>query len=266
MRGKMKNQIIAIIKKDIRGITSNHRMFITLLIVPIVLTVVVPTMFILIMRFAPAESADFQKLLAILPLAEQKEDSFKSMLPLVLNYILPMFFMLIPIMAASVMAACSFVGEKEKRTLETLLYCPLSLKQIFRAKVLAAFLLSMLVSAISFVVMLIVLEAETCMLMGFFLLPDAKWLLVLLLVAPAVSLIAITLIVKASAKAQSVEDAQQGAVFLIFPVIMLLVGQFTGVLLINAWVLLILGIVCALLALLLLRQSMSHFKYETLLK
>lgn len=35
----MKNQILAIVKKDIRGITSNHRMFATLLVVPIVLTV-----------------------------------------------------------------------------------------------------------------------------------------------------------------------------------------------------------------------------------
>lgn len=262
----MKNQITAIIKKDIRGITSNHRMFVTLLAVPIVLTVVVPTMFILIVRFAPSESADFQKLLATLPMASQEEASSESIVRLVLNYMLPIFFMLIPIMAASVMAACSFVGEKEKKTLETLLYCPLSLKQIFRAKVLAAFLLSMFVSAISFVVMLIVLEAETCLLAGFFILPDVKWLLVLLLVTPAISLIAITLIVKASAKAQSVEDAQQGAVFLIFPIIMLLVGQFTGVLLINAWILLALGIVCALLAILLLKQSMSHFKYETLLK
>lgn len=262
----MKNQITAIIKKDIQGITSNHRMFVTLLAVPIVLAVVVPTMFILIVRFAPPESADFQKLLAMLPMASQEEVSSESIIRLVLNYVLPIFFMLIPIMAASVMAACSFVGEKEKRTLETLLYCPLSLKQIFRAKVLAAFLLSMLVSAISFVVMLIILEAETCLLAGFFILPDFKWLLVLLLVAPAISLIAITLIVKASAKAQSVEDAQQGAVFLIFPIIMLLVGQFTGILLINAWVLLALGIVCAFLAILLLKQSMSNFKYETLLK
>ncbi len=262
----MKNQITAIIKKDILGIISNRRMFAILLVVPIVLTVFIPTMFILIVRFAPAEAADFQKLLAMLPLPEQAEASSESILRLVLNNILPIFFMMIPIMAASVMAACSFVGEKEKKTLETLLYCPLSLKQIFRAKVLAAFLLSMLVSAISFVVMFVVLETEICLLAGFFLLPDAKWLLVLVLVAPAISLIAITLIVKASAKAQSVEDAQQGAVFLIFPIIMLLVGQFTGVLLINAGILLALGIVCALLAVLLLKQSMSHFKYETLLK
>ncbi|MCM1215172.1 MAG: ABC transporter permease [Lachnospiraceae bacterium] len=262
----MRNQITAIIKKDIRSITSNHRMFITLLAVPIVLSVVIPSVFILIILFAPSEANEFERLLALLPLSGQAEVSSENIISLVLNYMLPVFFMLIPIMAASVMAACSFVGEKEKRTLETLLYCPLSLKQIFRAKVLAAFLLSMLVSAISFVLMLAVLEAETCLLAGFFILPDAKWLLILLLVAPAISLIAITLIVKASAKAQSVEDAQQGAVFLIFPIIMLLVGQSTGILLLNAWVLLALGVVCAVIAALLLKQSMSSFKYEALLK
>ena len=47
---------------------------------------------------------------------------------------------------------------------------------------------------------------------GTFLFPDAKWLLIMLLVSPAVSLIAIILIVRTSARAQSIEDAQQGAI------------------------------------------------------
>ena len=50
--------------------------------------------------------------------------------------------------------------EKEKRTLETLLYCPLSLRKIFQAKVLASFLLSMTVSLFSFAAMLLVMETE----------------------------------------------------------------------------------------------------------
>lgn len=41
--------------------------------------------------------------------------------------------LMIPVMASSVMAASSFVGEKEKHTLETLLYSPLSLKQLFQS-------------------------------------------------------------------------------------------------------------------------------------
>ena len=48
---KMKNQMKAIIKKDLRGITSNHRMFVTLLVVPLVLTIFVPTIFLLAIRW-----------------------------------------------------------------------------------------------------------------------------------------------------------------------------------------------------------------------
>lgn len=57
--------------------------------------------------------------------------------------------------ASSVMAASSFVGEKEKHTLETLLYSPLSLKQLFQSKILAGFLVGMMVSYISFAAMML---------------------------------------------------------------------------------------------------------------
>lgn len=262
----MKQEMTAIIRKDLRSIVSNRRMFLVLLIVPIVLTVFVPTVFLLTIHFAPEESGDLEKLLELLPLSEQAQAGSRALPGLLLNYILPVFFLIIPIMAATVMSAGSFVGEREKRTLETLLYCPLSLKQIFRAKVLASFLLSMFVSLSSFAVMLTVLEMEMYFMEGALLLPDAKWLLIMLLVSPAVSLIAIILIVRTSAKAQSMEDAQQGAVFLLLPVLFLVIGQFTGILLVNGWILLCIGIACALLAALLFKRAIGNFRYELLLK
>lgn len=262
----MNTQMAAIIKKDMQSITSNKRMFATLLIVPIVLTIFLPSVFILTFYFVPEEGEELIKLLETLPLPLQGGSSLRNMILLMLNFILPGFFLMIPIMASSVMSAASFVGEKEKRTLETLLYCPLSLKQIFRSKVTASFLISMVVSGISFTAMLVVVEALSYTITGGFILPDIKWIFILFLVAPAISLIAITLIVRMSAKAQSVEDAQQGAVFLLIPVLLLLIGQFTGILLISTWLLLSIGVLCAFAAVILLNKSMSHFQYEALLK
>ena len=262
----MKKAMRAIIKKDLKGITANKRLFSTLLIVPLVLTIVMPTIFILVIHFVPEETDDFQQLLKMVPMAKQTGDFSLTVIGLILNYILPVFFLMIPIMTASIMAASSFVGEKEKHTLETLLYCPLTLKQVFRSKVFASFLLSMIVSFFSFFTMLIVLEAEILFFTGNLVLPDVNWLVIMLLISPAISLIAITLIVRGSAKAQSVEESQQGAVFLILPIILLVVGQFTGILLISFWILLGLGIVCALLAWLLLKKSMGRFTYEMLLR
>lgn len=258
----MKRAEKAIIKKDIRGITSNRRLFSALWIVPLMLTVVLPSIFVCAAHFAP----DDPDVLALLPGTANTESVELAIAGIIFNYILPAFFLMIPIMTASVMAASAFVGEKEKHTLETLLYCPLSVKEIFRAKVLASFLLSMLVSLVSFAVMLTVLELESVFLMGSPLLPGGGWVIVLFLLSPAVSLIAVTLIVRNSARAQSVEESQQSAVFLIIPVILLVVGQFAGVMILNVWILLGLSIVCALLARLLLQRAVKRFTYEMLLK
>lgn len=255
----------AIIKKDLRGIIFNKRLFPTLIIVPIVFTVVFPTIFILASYFAPQELSEFQQLLDLLPLQGQSGDASQLFVGLLFNYIMPIFFIIIPIMAASVMAASSFVGEKEKSTLETLLYSPLTLKQIFQSKVLASFILSMIVSVGSFAIMLLVVEIEMLATNGSLIVPSVNWLIIMLLVAPAVSLISITMIVRGSAKSQTMEESQQKAVFLIFPVLVLIVVQFTGVFLVNAGLLLALGAVFALIAGLLMKGSMRKFDYETLL-
>ena len=224
-----------------------------------------PSIFVFAIHFVP-DDPDIMKLLSLLPESAQMESLELTLSSMILNYILPVFFLMIPIMTASIMAASAFVGEKERHTLETLLYCPLTLKQIFQAKVWASFLLSMLVSLISFTAMFLVIEAELFFLDGRLVVPSVSWLVVMLLISPSISLIAVTLIVRSSAKAQSVEESQQAAVFLIIPLILLITGQFTGVLLMSVWILLGLGGVCAILAWFLLQKSMGRFTYEKLLQ
>lgn len=261
----MNTAMYAIIKKDFRGVASNRRLFSALLIVPLVLTIVWPSIFIITIHFVP-DDPDITKLLSLIPEAARMESLELTISSIILNYILPVFFLVIPIMTASIMAASAFVGEKERHTLETLLYCPLTLKQIFQAKVWASFLLSMIVSLISFAAMFLVIETELLFLAGRMLIPSVSWLVVMLLLSPAISLIAVTLIVRGSAKAQSVEESQQSAVFLIVPLILLVAGQFTGVLLMSVWVLLFLSVVCAILAWVLLKKSMGQFTYEKILQ
>lgn len=257
---------LAVIIKDVRGITSNKQVLMVMLVVPLVLTIIVPSAFVLTAVLAPETVSELQTLLDMLPAAAAGLSRQQAIFGLVLNNIMPAFFLLIPIMASSVMAASSFVGEKEKRTLETLLYSPLSLRQLFRAKILAGFSVGMMVSCISFAAMLLVLELEAFFLTGELIVPGAGWLAVMLLASPAMSLIAIAVTVRGSARAQTVEEAQQRAVFLVFPIIALLIGQFTGVILINSGLLWGLGAGLAALDVLLMRGAAGNFSYEKLLK
>lgn len=256
----------ALIKKDMRSVTSNKQVFAVLLIVPIVLTIALPSIFVFVISFAPDAASDFQKLLDMLPAPNGEYSQQQQIFSLILNQIMPSFFLIIPIMASSVMAASSFVGEKEKHTLETLLYSPLSLGRLFQSKILAGFSVGMMISFSSFAAMLLVMELESFFLTGNLLLPAASWLAIMLLIAPAISLIAIAVTVRSSAKAQTIEEAQQRAVFLIFPILALLIGQFTGIILISAGLLWGVGIVLAALAILLVKRAAGNFTYEKLLK
>lgn len=262
----MNTKQIAIIKKDMSCVTSNKQVFAVMLIVPLALTIILPSVLVLVTVLVPDAMADFQMLLNMLPVTAQTGDPKLLILELMLNKIMPIFFLMIPIMASSVMAASSFVGEKEKHTLETLLYSPLPLKQLFQSKILASFSVAMLVSLISFVAMLVVLETELLLLTGTAIMPAFSWIIVMLLVAPSISLVAISITVRGSAKAQTMEEAQQRAVFLIFPIIALVIGQFTGVLMVGSWLLLGMGVILALLAVLLMKGSAGKFTYEKLLR
>lgn len=262
----MDKRQLALIKKDIQSITSNKQIVMVMLIVPLALTIVLPSIFVFVTTLVPDAASDFQALLDMLPIPAQEQSQEQMILGLILNQIMPVLFLLIPIMASSIMAASSFVGEKEKRTLETLLYSPLSLKQLFQAKILAAFAVGMMVSFISFIAMIIVVGIEMLLLTGGVILPDMNWLVVMLLLAPSISLVSISITVLGSAKSQTIEESQQRAVFLILPIIGLVIGQFTGIILVNSWLLLVIGLVLALLAAFLLKNIGGKFSYEKLLK
>lgn len=138
--------------------------------------------------------------------------------------------------------------------------------KLFQSKILAGFSIGMMVSYISFAAMMLVLEIEMLFLTGNVLMPDISWLIILLFIAPAISIVAIAVTVRGSAKAQTMEEAQQRAVFLIFPILALVIGQFTGVILVNSGLLLGLGIVLAVLDVWLMKGAARKFSYEKLLK
>ena len=262
------NRQKAIMVKDVRGITENKRYFSVLTILPLIFSVVFPTIMLLTVLLSPTDSSSFTEMARILPDFQKldQEQLIRDLLSLMINNVIPIFFLIIPIMTASVMAASSFVGEKEKRTLETLLYSPLSIREIFQAKVYASFFVAIFVTYVSFILTVIVIEAELYFITGRMPPLSINWLWVMLLIVPAITIISIVLIVKGSAKSTTIEESQQKAAFLIMPIALLLIGQFTGILVFGGWVVISIGLILLLIALLLLRFSMTGFTYERLLE
>jgi ABC-type Na+ efflux pump permease subunit len=256
----------AIMKKDFGEIWNTKMARNTLLLLPILLVVILPAFYIALIYFVPADQINgADEMLKLLPAEAHDFSMQQSMFYMMTNYLCPMFFLMIPLMVSSISAASSFVGEKERSTMETLLLTPMSLKQIFKAKVFGCIILSGISTLISFIAFSIVTAIGDIILkMPFFL--NWNWLVLLLFFAPAITVLGVIFMVLFSGKSKSYMESFQTSSFIVVPVILLFMGQFTGLFQLNALILLLISIAIILLDIVLLLFGSRSFTPEKLLK
>lgn len=83
---------LALIKKDIRSITSNKQVLMVMLMVPFALAIVLPSIMVFVTVLVPGAISDFQKLLNLLSVNAGEHNQEQMILGLVLNKIMPAFF------------------------------------------------------------------------------------------------------------------------------------------------------------------------------
>ena len=174
-------------------------------------------------------------------------------------------FMLMPIVIPAVIASYSIVGEKTGRTLEPVLATPVSVRELLIGKTLAAFLPAVVITwlgAGAFVAGMALVALSPRVVEHIVTLP---WILACLLCAPLMSLIAIGLTVAVSSRVRDPRTAQQIATVLIFPVMGVLLGRITGLLVLDAFFVLVASLVLGTAAALVLWLAVRMFKREIIL-
>lgn len=260
----------AIARKDMLAIGANIQVWLPMLILPIMFGVLIPGGLLWALSKFGAGSSQLGEITQVLDQLPQsylseKLASFDSTEQQVayfaLNYLLAPLFLLIPLMAASVVSADSFAGEKERGTLEGLLFSPADVLTIFIGKVLAALLPAVMLSLATFALTGIVANVVGWPLMGHLFFPNANWIPLMLLVIPALSLAGILVNVFVSARVATFQAAYQVGGLVVLPIIALVVGQVTGVLLLDFGIVLAIGLLLAVidgLLLLLLRRQLDR--------
>lgn len=218
----------AIIRKDLHNIWHTRMIRLTVILVPALLCLVLPAFYLAIAWFLPAEAGSVSDDLAFLQSAAGEEMTERQlMVYLVAQLLGPMFFLMIPLMVSTTSAACSFVGERENSTMETLLLAPVSLRQIFRAKVAACALLSLIAEAVSLLAFSLVMAIGSVLFETPFYF-NLSWAVLVFLLAPAVALFGVTFMVLISGRSKSSMEAMQTSGYLVLPVVLLFVAQLSG--------------------------------------
>ncbi|MBO3800523.1 MAG: ABC transporter permease [Candidatus Brockarchaeota archaeon] len=265
------NRVMLVFKKDWLEIKRNREVLLPITILPLLFSIGLPLIFIVTTVVAQASSMeDLESLIRSLPEHERNEvlqmTVQQAAVYVITLYMFAPFFLIIPVMASSVIASDSFAGEKERRTIEALLATPISDSELFLGKVMVSFIPSFLITIISFTAYSILVDVLSFSIFnGRLLLPNPVWIMLIFCLSPAMAFTSICLTVLVSAKVKGFREAQQISGVLLLPIIFLIFGQIYGIVTLGPMVI---GLLTAFLILVnytVLRLSIRAFKREEIL-
>jgi ABC-2 type transport system permease protein len=141
--------------------------------------------------------------------------------------------LLLPMIIPSIIASYSIVGEKTERTLEPLLATPVRTWELLLAKMLAALIPALAatwLAGILFAVSMSLVAISPRVLAAAV---SPGWVLVFLLCVPLLALLTVAATVAISSRVNDPRTAQQISAVLILPIIALVFGQISGVLILS---------------------------------
>jgi len=175
-----------------------------------------------------------------------------------------LLFMLLPLAIPVTIASYSIVGEKITRTLEPLLATPVSTIQLLGGKSAAAVIPGILMTWAAFGVFSIGVRLLATPQVAARL-SDPMWLLAIFVVGPLLALAAVSIAVMVSSRTSDPRVAEQVSMLVMLPLFMVLVGQVTGLILLNAQLVLYIAAGLTVVDVGLMAFAINLFQRETIL-
>ena len=266
--------IWAIARKDLKEVSQNKAAWMPAVIVPVIFAIVFPVILVILPQVLPVEDiqremGDIQQLIEMLP--PQIATLFaglsleQAFILYMIGIMLAPMFLIMPLMFSSIVGAESFVGERERKTMEALLYTPASDSELFLGKVLAAVVPAIAISWITYSVYIVVVNAASFKLMGGLWFPLPTWWPLMFWVTPAFALLGISATVLVSSRTRTFMEAYQLSGSLVVLVLAIVIGQVTGVIALSVLTGMLIGTVIWAIGGVLLFFSIRLFRRSQLI-
>jgi len=270
-----RRNIFAIARKDWIEVRQNKYAWVPMLILPILFDVVLPLVIILLMtnvQMAPQSltgDADMEAFFRAMPPSISQYLDFSRPVELaimvILGYMLAPMFLMLPLMYSTTIAAESFAGERERKTIEALLYTPATDTELFLGKVVASAVPSILITWIGFGIYTLILNLVPYAVFQRFWFPLPTWWPLIFWMSPALVMFGICFTVLISEKVPTFLGAYQTSSATVLIVVIIFAGQMTGVLYLSVGVGLLLGLLLWIVAAIMALLAVRTFNREKLL-
>jgi ABC-type Na+ efflux pump permease subunit len=232
------DRVRALVAKDLAETFSTAQIMLPLVIVPLMIIIGYPVGFLLAIRLAPDAVDGLKEFISSFPasavpaipgLTAAGRAAYIGVV-----YLFAGFFLIVPVMVSTVIAANSFAGEKERRTLEGLLYTPLSDAELVIGKITASFLPAVGFAWVCFGIYTGIVDLLGTPIVGQLFFPTANWWALMVLLVPTVSLLVISIVVLVSAKARGFQEANAIGGSIVLPIIGVVAAQAAGLMVLSA--------------------------------
>ncbi len=216
-------------EKDWADIKRSKYVMVSIVGIPLLMAIIMPLSMVAPLTFTSEEEAGdeplpyLDKLPAPIPNWDELTDRQQTIVAMV--YFSHLFFLIIPCILPSVIAADSIAGEKERKSFEAILATPLTDTEILIGKIGTPFLLGMLGAFLGAIPYIILTDLLTYSELGFIVVPDLNFLLLLFLLSPTAGLMTAISMVFVSSRVSSTRDAQQLGGLIVLPMMLFLFGQ-----------------------------------------
>lgn len=265
------NKVWLVVRKEWREVFKDKIIITTTILLPILFVAMPVGTLYFMERSAAGEVAEIPSASDVPPGFETllSRPEFAGMPPMAVLEILIMnqfllYFLMIPLMIPMFVAVYSIVGEKQQRTLEPLLATPVSVWELLVAKMLAGAIPAIIAAWISFgaaaLAMYFMVRPEV-----FAVMVSPMWLLAMLVLAPLLTVTAVSVGVIISSRVNDVRLAEQLGGLLVLPLVALTIPVMMGKILVSLEMFAIGSVAVALLDAALMYIGVKLFQRETIL-
>jgi ABC-2 type transport system permease protein len=218
-------KVLTILEKEWLEVFKNRMVLLTVLLVPLVFTLV--PLLMLAVSYTPGKGGESKFPLPAREGISLPADASDQAVTAILGQAL-FLYMIIPVALPTAIAAYSIVGEKASRSLEPLLATPVTTFELFLGKVLAAVIPAVGASWVGFLLFLAgawVILQEAALVAR---LVPGLWYFGILVLGPLLSLVSVLVCMMVSSRVSDPRTAEQLSMFLVLPLLFLLFGQVLG--------------------------------------
>lgn len=258
----MSTDCLTVMKKDLDEVVHNRYIISSMATLPLIFSVIIPLLYFTTIpeNVSPSDVAALGQ--AVRGFAELSPK--QALISFLVQSNLP-FYLLMPGIMPTLIAAYSIAGEKKNGTLEPMLATPLRASDILIGKSLAAILPAVLITWASFGVYALLVNGFTSDTFSSPILPDLLWMIALFVTGPLLAVLSVYVSVLVSARLSDVRAAQQISAVLVVPIMGLFVLQLFGMVTLSVDMLLAVSAGLLVIDLILIKVGSSVFQREEIL-